>query len=148
MTLAVALFGLFMVALGLEMTIGVRMGELLEEFLLLQVLAGSLGDNLLCQDIQWLLRTVVAGERGTGIGDRIRSFIDSRMQYVPRYRQRLAWVPLERHPVCGSGNAQRTGTDPHRRNTEHELRARSAQMARHHGGLRKWRPRLSRNDAD
>lgn len=31
--------------------------------------------------------------------DRIRSFIESRLQYVPRYRQRLAWVPLERHPV-------------------------------------------------
>ena len=31
--------------------------------------------------------------------DRIRSFIGSRLQYVPRYRQRLAWVPLERHPV-------------------------------------------------
>ena len=31
--------------------------------------------------------------------DRIRSFIGSRLQYVPRYRQRLAWVPVERHPV-------------------------------------------------
>ncbi len=32
--------------------------------------------------------------------DRIRSFIGSRLQHVPRYRQRLAWVPVERHPVC------------------------------------------------
>ena len=31
--------------------------------------------------------------------DRIREFIGSRLQYVPRYRQRLAWVPVERHPV-------------------------------------------------
>ena len=31
--------------------------------------------------------------------ERIRPFIESRLQYVPRYRQRLAWVPLERHPV-------------------------------------------------
>lgn len=30
---------------------------------------------------------------------RMRAFIDSRLQYVPRYRQRLAWVPLEGHPV-------------------------------------------------
>ncbi|MFW2339959.1 MAG: WS/DGAT/MGAT family O-acyltransferase [Acidimicrobiia bacterium] len=31
--------------------------------------------------------------------DRIRAFVESKMQYVPRYRQKLAWVPLERHPV-------------------------------------------------
>ena len=31
--------------------------------------------------------------------ERIRPFIESCLQYVPRYRQRLAWVPLERHPV-------------------------------------------------
>ena len=31
--------------------------------------------------------------------DRIRAFIESKLQYVPRYRQKLAWVPLERHPV-------------------------------------------------
>ena len=31
--------------------------------------------------------------------DRIRAFVQSKMQYVPRYRQKLAWVPLERHPV-------------------------------------------------
>ena len=30
---------------------------------------------------------------------RIRRFIESRLQYVPRYRQRLAWVPVERHPI-------------------------------------------------
>ena len=30
---------------------------------------------------------------------RLRAFVGSRLQYVPRYRQRLAWVPLERHPV-------------------------------------------------
>ncbi|HDH03581.1 MAG TPA: wax ester/triacylglycerol synthase family O-acyltransferase [Actinobacteria bacterium] len=31
--------------------------------------------------------------------DRIRAFINSRLQYVPRYRQRIAWVPLERAPI-------------------------------------------------
>ncbi len=31
--------------------------------------------------------------------DRIRAFIESRLATVPRYRQRLAWIPLERHPV-------------------------------------------------
>lgn len=31
--------------------------------------------------------------------DRIRAFFASRLQYIPRYRQRLAWVPFERHPV-------------------------------------------------
>ena len=30
---------------------------------------------------------------------RIRAFIASRLQYLPRYRQRLAWTPIERHPV-------------------------------------------------
>jgi WS/DGAT/MGAT family acyltransferase len=31
--------------------------------------------------------------------DRIRALVESKMRYVPRYRQKLAWVPLERHPV-------------------------------------------------
>ncbi|HEY5578752.1 MAG TPA: wax ester/triacylglycerol synthase family O-acyltransferase [Acidimicrobiia bacterium] len=31
--------------------------------------------------------------------DSIRAFFASRMHLIPRYRQRLAWVPLERHPV-------------------------------------------------
>jgi diacylglycerol O-acyltransferase len=31
--------------------------------------------------------------------DRIRSFVGSRLSEIPRYRQRLAWIPLERHPV-------------------------------------------------
>ncbi len=31
--------------------------------------------------------------------DRIRALVESKMQYVPRYRQKLAWVPFERHPV-------------------------------------------------
>jgi WS/DGAT/MGAT family acyltransferase len=30
---------------------------------------------------------------------RIRKFIASRLQYLPRYRQRLAWTPVEHHPV-------------------------------------------------
>lgn len=30
---------------------------------------------------------------------RIRAFIDSKLQYVPRYRQHLAWVPIEKNPV-------------------------------------------------
>lgn len=31
--------------------------------------------------------------------DRVRTFIEARLQYIPRYRQRLQWVPIERHPV-------------------------------------------------
>lgn len=31
--------------------------------------------------------------------DRIRAFVESKLQFVPRYRQKLAWVPFERHPV-------------------------------------------------
>jgi WS/DGAT/MGAT family acyltransferase len=29
----------------------------------------------------------------------VRRFVGARLQYVPRYRQRLQWIPLERHPV-------------------------------------------------
>ena len=31
--------------------------------------------------------------------ERIRAFIASRLHLIPRYRQRIAYVPLERHPV-------------------------------------------------
>jgi len=31
--------------------------------------------------------------------DRIRAYVASRLHLTPRYRQRLAWIPLERHPV-------------------------------------------------
>ena len=31
--------------------------------------------------------------------DRIRAYVASRLHRVPRYRQRLAWTPIERHPV-------------------------------------------------
>lgn len=31
--------------------------------------------------------------------ERIRSFIGSRLHLVPRYRQRLAWIPIEKNPV-------------------------------------------------
>ncbi|HSG79994.1 MAG TPA: wax ester/triacylglycerol synthase family O-acyltransferase [Acidimicrobiia bacterium] len=31
--------------------------------------------------------------------ERIRAFIEARLQYIPRYRQRLQWIPVERHPV-------------------------------------------------
>jgi len=31
--------------------------------------------------------------------ERIRAWVESRLHLIPRYRQRLAWVPLERHPV-------------------------------------------------
>jgi WS/DGAT/MGAT family acyltransferase len=31
--------------------------------------------------------------------DLIRRFVGARLQYVPRYRQRLEWIPIERHPV-------------------------------------------------
>ena len=31
--------------------------------------------------------------------DAVRAFIGARLQYAPRYRQRLEWIPVERHPV-------------------------------------------------
>ena len=31
--------------------------------------------------------------------DLLRRFVESKLHYVPRYRQRLAWVPIERRPV-------------------------------------------------
>ena len=31
--------------------------------------------------------------------ERIRSFIASRLHRIPRYRQKLAWVPIENQPV-------------------------------------------------
>lgn len=31
--------------------------------------------------------------------DRIRTFIASKLDYIPRYRQHLAWVPIEKNPV-------------------------------------------------
>ncbi len=40
--------------------------------------------------------------RGEGGGvniETVRAFIEARLQYVPRYRQRLKWIPIERHPV-------------------------------------------------
>jgi WS/DGAT/MGAT family acyltransferase len=37
---------------------------------------------------------------GGGIDfDAVRSYVASRLPLIPRYRQRLAWVPFERHPV-------------------------------------------------
>ena len=43
------------------------------------------------------------GNLGTAEGgmdiESIRRFIGNRLQYVPRYRQRLEWVPIEGHPV-------------------------------------------------
>ncbi len=44
-----------------------------------------------------------AGPLGDGQGgidvERIRAFIGSKLHLIPRYRQRLAHVPIERHPV-------------------------------------------------
>jgi WS/DGAT/MGAT family acyltransferase len=31
--------------------------------------------------------------------ERVRSYVASRLHRLPRYRQRLAWIPIERHPV-------------------------------------------------
>ena len=41
----------------------------------------------------------LAGPEGGVDIDAIRGFIEARLQYVPRYRQRLQWIPIERHPV-------------------------------------------------
>ena len=37
--------------------------------------------------------------RGLDDAERIRGYVESRLHLIPRYRQRLAYVPLERHPV-------------------------------------------------
>jgi WS/DGAT/MGAT family acyltransferase len=40
------------------------------------------------------------GTEGGGVDiDLIRRFVAARLHYVPRYRQRLQFIPLERHPV-------------------------------------------------
>ncbi|MCI0544194.1 MAG: wax ester/triacylglycerol synthase family O-acyltransferase [Actinobacteria bacterium] len=31
--------------------------------------------------------------------DRVKAHVASKLQYIPRYRQRLEWVPYDRHPV-------------------------------------------------
>ena len=31
--------------------------------------------------------------------ERLRAFVAGRLKYIPRYRQRLEWIPIERHPV-------------------------------------------------
>jgi len=31
--------------------------------------------------------------------DRVRSYVGARLHRIPRYRQRLAWIPIENHPV-------------------------------------------------
>jgi WS/DGAT/MGAT family acyltransferase len=38
-------------------------------------------------------------ERGALDVDRIEAYVASRLHRLPRYRQRLAWTPLEKHPV-------------------------------------------------
>lgn len=42
--------------------------------------------------------TLKADDDGIDIA-RIRSHIESKLQYIPRYRQRLDWVPYDRRPV-------------------------------------------------
>jgi WS/DGAT/MGAT family acyltransferase len=39
------------------------------------------------------------GEDGGVDIDRIRAHVQSKLQYIPRYRQRLEWVPYDRRPV-------------------------------------------------
>jgi len=39
------------------------------------------------------------GKNGGVDIETVRAFIAARLQYVPRYRQRLQWIPVERHPV-------------------------------------------------
>jgi diacylglycerol O-acyltransferase len=41
---------------------------------------------------------LVGGDGAVDI-EAIRRFIAARLQYVPRYRQRLQWIPVEGHPV-------------------------------------------------
>jgi diacylglycerol O-acyltransferase len=41
---------------------------------------------------------ITGGSGGVDIAA-VRRFIEARLQYVPRYRQRLQWIPIEGHPV-------------------------------------------------
>ncbi len=41
----------------------------------------------------------LTGEDGGIDIDRVRDFVESKLHLIPRYRQRLAWVPYEQHPV-------------------------------------------------
>jgi WS/DGAT/MGAT family acyltransferase len=41
----------------------------------------------------------LTGEDGSLDAERIRSFLGARLASIPRYRQRLARIPVERHPV-------------------------------------------------
>jgi WS/DGAT/MGAT family acyltransferase len=41
----------------------------------------------------------LSNENGGVEIDRIRQHINSKLQYIPRYRQRLEWVPYDRRPV-------------------------------------------------
>ena len=44
------------------------------------------------------LRPLRAPDGGLDV-ERIREYVLSRLHHIPRYRQRLAYTPLERHPV-------------------------------------------------
>jgi WS/DGAT/MGAT family acyltransferase len=44
-------------------------------------------------------RESLATPRGGVDIDAIRDYVESRLHRIPRYRQRLAWIPLEDHPV-------------------------------------------------
>jgi len=41
----------------------------------------------------------LAGSDGTVNVERIRDYVAGRLHEIPRYRQRIEWIPLERHPV-------------------------------------------------
>ncbi len=71
---------------------------------------------------------------GGGIDiERIRRFIAGRLHLVPRYRQRLAWIPLERHPVWVDDEHFNIGyhirhTSLPQPGTEEELKALAARL--------------------
>jgi len=42
--------------------------------------------------------------------ERIREYVHSRLHLIPRHRQRIAWIPVESHPVASTGASTPTGT--------------------------------------
>ncbi len=46
-----------------------------------------------------LERGPLASDDGGVAFDRFKRFIDSVLHQIPRYRQKLKWVPIEEHPV-------------------------------------------------
>ncbi len=63
------------------------------------VMEGPINPMHIGATLMFQLGDSVRGEGGGVDIAVVRAFIGARLQYVPRYRQRLKWIPIERHPV-------------------------------------------------